>query len=96
MKYLFVVPTFLVCMSLTQGAFADVLEIKAGDSVQKVLEAHKGKRITLRLMGGGELSGKVRTVTKELVQLGELSNGEFFDSVIEIKKISAVIVRVQE
>jgi hypothetical protein len=96
MKYLFIVPMFLAFLGLTQGAFADALKIKAGDSIQKVLEAHKEKRITLRLMGGGELSGKVRTVTKELVQLGELSNEEFFDSVIEIEKISAVIVRVQE
>lgn len=96
MRYLFVVLTFLACLGLPQGAFADTFKIRTGDTIQKVLDTHKGKRITLRLMGGGELSGKVRNVTTELVQLSELSNGEFFDSVIEIEKISAVIVRVQE
>lgn len=93
---LLVMPILLACLLLAQGALADSLTIKAGDTIQKVLEAHKGKRITLRLTGGGELSGKVRSVTDELVQLGELSNQEFFDGVIEIGKVSAVIVRVKE
>lgn len=95
MKYLLFVP-LLVCLGFAQDAFADGLKINAGDTIHKVLEAQKGKRIILRLTGSGELSGKVLTVTKELVQLGELSNEEFFDGVIEIEKISAVIVRVQE
>lgn len=47
-------------------------------------------------MGYGEINGKVRTVTKELVQLGELANEEFHDSVVEIAKITAVIVKVRE
>lgn len=93
---LFVMAILLSGLILAQGAFAGGLELKAGDTIQKILEAHKGRRITLRLTGGGELSGKVRSVTKELVQLGELSGQEFFDGVIEVGKISAVIVRVKE
>lgn len=93
---LLVVTILLTSLILAQGAFAGGLALKAGDTVQKILEAHKGKRITLRLTGGGELSGKVRSVTKELVQLGELSNQEFFDGIVEIRKVSAIIVRVKE
>jgi hypothetical protein len=93
---LLVIPILLISLILAQGAFAGSLVIKAGDTIQKILESHKGKRITLRLAGGGELSGKVRSVTKELVQLGELSGQEFFDGVVEVGKVSAVIVRVKE
>jgi len=86
----------LACLCLAMNAFAESFSIKPNDTIQKVLEASKGKRIELRLVGGGELSGKVRLVTNELVQLGELSGREFFDGVIEIGKITAVIVRVKE
>jgi len=86
----------LACLGTSTAVLADVLTIKPGDTVQKLLEDRKGKRVTLRLQGGEELTGKVRTVTGELVQLGELSGREYFDAVVEVSRISAVIVRVKE
>ena len=86
----------LVCLGTVSDVRAEVIAIKAGDTIQKVLEDRTGKRVTLRLQGGEELTGKVRTVTKELVHLGELSGREFFDAVLEVSRISAVIVRTRE
>jgi hypothetical protein len=57
---------------------------------------HPDSRVTRRQADGGELAGKVRVVSKKLVQLGELSGRDYYDGVIELDKISAVIVRVQE
>ena len=85
----------LLCLSLAQGAFAEGLAIKAGDTIQKILEDQKGKQVSLRLAGGEEMTGKVRTVTKELVHIGELSGRDFFDGIVEIGKINAVVVRVK-
>ena len=93
---LVVVPMLFLCLGLTQGAIAEEMTIKAGGTIKKVLEDRKGKLITLRLAGGEELTGRVRTVTKELVQLGELSGQDYFDGVVEIGKISAVVVRVRK
>lgn len=70
--------------------------IAPGDTIQKILEERKGKRVTLRLQGNDELTGKVRAVTGNLVQLGELSGRDFFDAVVELGKVSAVIIRIKE
>jgi len=86
----------LVCLGTSSIVCAEGFAVKPGDTIQKLLEERKGKRVTLRLQGNEELTGKVRTVTNELVQLGELSGREFFDAVVEVNKISAVIVRIKE
>ena len=84
-----------VSIGLVPAAFAADLKIKDGDTIRKVLEDHKGKVVTVRLADGDELTGTVRAVTKELLQLGELSGKEYFDGIAEVGKISAVIVRVK-
>jgi hypothetical protein len=81
--------TFLVALP----AQAQELSIGAGDSIQSVLAARKGKAATVRLSGGQELTGTVREVTPKLVVLGGLSGREFFDAAVPIEKIEAVIVR---
>lgn len=75
---------------------ADSVTLKQGDTIQKVVESQKGKRVTVRLQGGEELTGKVGFVSKELVQLEELTRREFYDAVIDITKIEAVILRTRE
>jgi hypothetical protein len=95
-KLAMVALTLLFCLALAQGALAEDFAIKSGDTIRKVLESRVGTRVTLRLADGGELAGKVRVVSKKLVQLGELGGRDYYDGVIELDKISAVIVRVQE
>ncbi len=85
----------LACLGMATAVQAENFSVKPGDTIQKILEERTGKRVTLRLQGGEELTGKVRTVTKELVQLGELSGRDFFDAVVEMNRISAVIVLVK-
>lgn len=68
---------------------------KAGETLHKVLEDQMGKRVTVRLLAGEELTGKVKNVSKELVHLGELAGKEYYDAVVDMNKVSAVIVRVK-
>ncbi|MCC6210441.1 MAG: hypothetical protein IT513_05300 [Burkholderiales bacterium] len=77
-------------------ALAQDLAITAGDSVQTVLVAQKGKRVTVRLAGGQELTGTVREATAKLVVLGGLTGREFFDAAIPLEKIEAVLVRTKQ
>jgi hypothetical protein len=95
-KLLLVFAIMLACSSLTQNIFAADLVIKAGDTIQKLLVGYQGKQVTLRLNNSEEMTGKVLVVTKELVQLGELSGQEYYDGIIDINKISAVVVRVHK
>jgi hypothetical protein len=96
MRKIWVVVMLLFCMGWAQAGIAEDISIKAGDTLQSILETQKGKRITVRMSGGEELTGTVTTVTKELLHLGKLSGKEYFDAIIDVAKISAMIVRIKE
>jgi hypothetical protein len=74
---------------------AEPLALSQGDTVEKVLIAQKGKKVTIRLGSGEDLSGTVKEVNGSLVQLSELSGKEFYDAVIATKSIAAVIIRTR-
>jgi hypothetical protein len=84
----------LLILSLSAGAAP--LAVAEGDTVQKVLQGQAGKRVTIRVRAGDELSGTVRSVNADVVHIGELAGREFFDAVIPLKSIDAVIVRVKD
>ena len=60
-----------------------------------MLAAQKGKRVTLRLSGGQELTGVLRETTGKLVVLGGVACREFFDAVIALEKVEAVLIRTK-
>ncbi len=77
-------------------AQAQDLSISPGDSLQSVLATQKGKRVTLRLGSGQELTGVLREATARLVVLGAVTGREFFDAAIPVEKIQAVLVRTKQ
>ncbi len=81
----------LLCGSVLAGE----LDISGGDSLARVLALQKGKTVTVQLSSGQELTGQVKNVTEDLAQLTELSGKEFFDAVIDIDEIAAVVVRTK-
>ena len=77
------------------GAHGQALAVAADDTVEKVLAAQKGKRVTVKLGPGDELTGVVKLVTPQVVHLGEIAGREFFDAVVDTKRVVAVLVRVK-
>lgn len=67
----------------------------AGDdaAIVATLQALKGKRATLKLQSGQELTGVVGAVENETVKLSELTGMEFFDAVVRTERIDAVVMR---
>jgi hypothetical protein len=91
------IPVLLaLCLAWTQPGFGAELALKPGDTIGKFLEGQVGKKVTVRLSAGEEMTGQVKTVTKELLHLGGLTGREFFDAVVDVNRIEAVIVRVKE
>ncbi len=86
----------LSCAMGTQIALAGPLTVGKEDTIASVIAGNKGKRITLKLKSGQELTGTVRSVGNNLVHLGALSGKEFFDAAVDLGKIEAVVVRVKE
>jgi len=76
--------------------FAQEATIAAGDSIQSVLAAQKGKRVTVRLRSGQELTGLVRDTNAKVAVLGALGGREFFDAVVSLEHVEAVLIRTKQ
>lgn len=87
--------TTALCFAIAQAS-AQGVTVAPADTIQSVVAAQKGKRVTLRLRSGQELTGILRAPTDRLVVLGELSGREFFDAVVPVEAIEAVIVRTKQ
>ena len=85
----------ITILSFTSASWAELISISSGDTIQKVLAAQTGKRVSLKVKSGEELTGTVTAVTEELTHLGELAGKEFYDAIVVNKNIEAVIVRVK-
>ena len=94
-----VISVFLLGAALACAAVPGVsaeLRIGSSDSLESVLSAQKGKRVTMRLRSGQEITGTVSTVTGKLVQLGAVAGKEFFDAVVPLEAVEAVMVRTKD
>jgi hypothetical protein len=70
------------------------LEINA-DAIKVSLERQVGKRVRLRLLAGQDVEGTVVAVGTAAVHIGRLAGMDFFDGVVRLDQIAAVIVRVR-
>lgn len=90
----------LALSCLVTGARAaetkDRYAIRASDNMRTILESDVGIPVKLRLRSGSELSGTVVRVGNGIVQLGEISGMEFYDAIVNIDDISAVLVKVRK
>lgn len=93
------IPVLFIAAALACAAVpAAGAELRVGgsDTVQSVLAAQKGVRVTVRVRSGQELTGTVREVNARVVQLGAVAGKEFFDAVVPLEAVDAVFVRTKE
>ena len=87
---------FTGLLMLSNVVIAEPLSITADDNIESVLKSNDGKQVTVKLGSGDELTGTIGTVNGKLVHLRELSGKEFFDAVVSMDDISAVIIRTKK
>ncbi len=63
-------------------------------TVLGILQSSAGKTVELHLRSGEKLGGKVAQVSDNIVHLSNLAGAEYFDAFIDVKDISAVVIRV--
>lgn len=86
----------VLCFLLASHTLAQEVSISESDTSRSVLAAQKGKRVTLRLQSGQEITGLVRETNATLVVVGALTGREFFDAIVPIESIEAVIIRTKQ
>ena len=62
-------------------------------TVLSILQGNTGKTVELRLNCGEKIGGKVEQVNDNVVLLSHLTGAEFFDGFVNLKDISAVVIR---
>ena len=85
----------LAALSLPAGAQDAKLEVRSNDTVRTVLERQVGKRVSVVLTTGPELAGVVTSVGDKVVHLSELTGREFFDAVVNLDQVGAVVIRTR-
>ncbi|MDX1593100.1 MAG: hypothetical protein R3298_02550 [Gammaproteobacteria bacterium] len=88
-------PILLLASALAGPVASAPLVVAEDDSVHSVLAAQQDKRVTVTLGGGKELTGTVARVNAEVVHLRELSGMEFFDAVVALSDVAAVVIRTR-
>jgi hypothetical protein len=53
-----------------------------------------GQSVELHLRSGEKMGGKAAQVTDSIVHLSNLTGAEYFDAFVDMKDVSAVVVRV--
>ena len=67
----------------------------AAVTVRDVLTENTGKRVIVRMESGENLEGTVTRVGDSLVHIAKLSGKDFYDAVVRIDQISAVLFKVR-
>jgi len=87
---------FMVVHAPNISADEQKYELKSSAStIKDVLMEHIGKRVIVRMDTGDNLEGTVNKVGDSLVHISKISGRDFYDAVVRMDKISAVIFKVR-
>jgi hypothetical protein len=67
--------------------------IQPNVSVLSILQGNTGKTVELHLRSGEKIGGRVGQVTDNVVCLSHLTGAEFYDAFVDLKDVSAVVIR---
>jgi hypothetical protein len=87
---------FIIAAMTCSSLFAqEKTALQPNATVLGILQGSVGKGVELHLRSGEKLGSKVAQVTDNVVHLANLAGAEYFDAFVDVKDISAVVVRVR-
>lgn len=93
---LFLAALVALCLGSVSLFAQGKIDLQSSDTVQSILQKNVSQMIELRMKSGEKIGGKVEKLGDKLIHLSELSGADFFDAVVAIDDVSAVIVRVKK
>lgn len=88
----------ILCAGLAAGPVAATdtdIDVAVPEAIAANLQKQVGKRVALKLTSGQELEGTVAKVGPAAVHLSQLAGKEFFDAVVRLDHVTALIVRTK-
>jgi len=92
--YSILVVLIITAVACASSLAQDKTGLQANATVAGILQGSAGKSIELHLRSGEKMGGKVAQVTESVVHLSNLTGAEYFDAFVDMKDVSAVVVRV--
>jgi hypothetical protein len=92
--YSLLVVTIMTAVACASSFAQDKTALQANATVASLLAGSAGKSVELHLRSGEKMGGKIAQVTDNIVHLSNLTGAEYFDAFVDVKDVSAVVVRV--
>jgi hypothetical protein len=83
----------IVAVTCASSLAQDKAGLQPNATVLSVLQGNTGKTVELRMQCGEKVGGKVEQVNDNVVLLSHLTGAEYFDGFVNVKDISAVVIR---
>ncbi|PYJ78187.1 MAG: hypothetical protein DME69_09140 [Verrucomicrobia bacterium] len=93
MKHYLLLIGFIVAVTCSSLLAQEKASLQPNATILSILQSDTGKTVELRLNSGEKIGGKIEQVNDNLVFLSHLTGAEFFDGFVNIKDISAVVIR---
>jgi hypothetical protein len=83
-----------IVTALCSNLFAqDQIGLQTNATNLSNLQGSAGKTVEMHLKTGEKIRGKVAQITDNVAHLSHLTGAEFFDAFVDVKDISAVVIR---
>jgi hypothetical protein len=93
-RYSLIFVVILTAVIGTSSFAQEKASLQPNATVASLLQGSAGKSVELHLRSGEKMGGKIAQVTDNVVHLSNLTGAEYFDAFVDVKDISAVVVRV--
>ena len=93
MKYYSVLAVIVVVLASSTLLGQEKASLQPNATILSILQGNTGKTIELRMNSAEKIGGKVEQVNDSLVLLSHLTGAEYFDGFVNLKDISAVVIR---
>ena len=90
--FLVALVTTLACATLPAQT---KIELQTGDTIATILQRNAGQTVELRMKSGEKIGGKIDKTSDKLVYLSQVAGAEYFDAVVDMSDVAAVIVRAK-
>ena len=91
--YSLLVTTIITTLICATSFAQDKASLQPNATILSVLQGNSGKTVELRMQCGEKVGGKLEQVNDNVVLLSHLTGAEYFDGFVNIKDISAVVIR---
>jgi hypothetical protein len=95
MKRLLFLITLLATIACATLSAQNKIELQAGDTIASILQRSAGQTVELRMKSGEKIGGKIDKTGDKLVYLSQVTGAEYFDAVVDMSDVAAVIVRAK-